>query len=169
MEMYFVQPTTLSKYFRAILGCGDVNIESLLLNYSAVLRELYLVRTASEALGLKLDWINFRNSCTVDGETISLNQTEFIRNILNHSQKWGQRELLMAKIDELRPAIDADIRNHSNGHDFVHLLLLSHGREAKNSGLPNAEAVSSALRGCAEIDQLDRQELFVRLGKFAAA
>jgi hypothetical protein len=69
----------------------------------------------------------------------------------------------MRKIDELRPRLDGDIRNHSNGHDFLSLLTLDYGKRARKNGLQNAEAISAALRGCVDLERIEEESLFSTL------
>jgi hypothetical protein len=168
MEMYFVYPSVLAKYFRAVLGVERLEIDVLLRNYSTVLRELYLIRAANQALSLALRWIPFDKACRKHSGVVVLDRELFTTFILQDSQVSHRHGDLLAKIEELRPRLDSDLRNHANGHDFLALLSIDYGREAKRSGLPNVDAIASALRACLDIDRLAAEPLFQQLRGLAA-
>jgi hypothetical protein len=163
MEMYLVRASLLAKYFQAVLGCEDLDVVDLLRQYSAILAELFLIRAANEAINLALRWISFASAYRNDRALREFDRDKFIRSLLQHSSAMGGRDQLLQEIEDLRHKLDGDIRNHSNGHDFLDLLWLDFGTRAKRCGLQNVEALSSALRGCIEEAQLDQEQMFVNL------
>lgn len=163
MEMYLVRDSLLAKYLHAVLGCDGVDIRELLQQYSDILGELFLIRAANEALSAALRWVSFERCCELRGDTLLFNRADFLSRLLNASSSTHLTAVLIAKIEELRALMDPDIRHHAQGHDFVSLLAFHFSREAKRCGLPNAEAVSSVLRGCLEIADVDHEALFVAL------
>lgn len=150
MEMYFVSDSLLAKFIGAVLGCDGVDVRDLLKQCSDVLGELFLIRAANEALSAGLRWVPFEGCCALRGDALLFDRTDFLRRLLNASSATRLSAALNTKIEELRALLHPDIRHHANGHDFVALLTFHFSRQAKRRGLPNAEAVSSVLRGCLE-------------------
>jgi hypothetical protein len=163
MEMYFLDREILSKYFRVTLQRDAFDADATLAQYRRTLREVFLVRAANDALGLRLSIIDFDKYLTRTGGELKLDRDKYITNVLTSSGAYRHRQALLEKIEELRNQLSEDVRQSANGHDFISMLWVDSRTLARRAGLSNAFAVASTLRGMADLEILQGEALFVRL------
>lgn len=163
MEMYYLDREIVSKYFRVTLQREEFEADVALARYRDILREVFLIRAANDALGLCLSIIDFDRCLAKDGDGFIFERDKYITNLLTSSDAYPHRQALIDKIDELRGRLSEDIRLSANGHDFIMMLWVDSRTQARRAGLSNEAAVASTLRGMVDIETLRREPLFVSL------
>jgi len=160
-EMYFADELNMSKFFQIVLGMeGEPVVAKLLEQYAAILRELFLIRAACEALNLAVGWIDFTSFCKRSQGELIFYKVEFVRHLLQASSLFDKRDGLMSKAEELRPQLQSDIRHSMNGHDFVALLSFDNRGLANKRGLRSNDAIAASMRAGLEFGQLKQESLF---------
>jgi hypothetical protein len=159
MEVYLFHEEDLGRFMNLVLGRGVDDISRVMRGYAAVLQELFLIRAANYALGLGLNWLDFTKCCTTNGE-IHFDRDEFINRILDQQALRHRKEELLEAVGFLRRRAAPEIRHQIHGHDFIALLNFENSRRARRAGLPNEQAVRSALIACLGTDRVLQEGLF---------
>src|SRR5713101_908206 len=167
LEMYFFDAPPIEKFIDLVLHGFPLNPADLLDQISPILEMAFCARLANEQLGWRCDWLDIARHCAVKHSKIEFNMSVWIERYLHKCARADEDlrrfERTMASF---KRQMDADPRHQMHGHDFVSLLgyLIV---KLKNDFGPfrHREILERALVGCVQLDFLQDQPLFVRLGE----
>lgn len=165
IEMYFFNETILDKFFSLALGLSRRQAKEVLDKVSKVLEELFLIRAANQALGMNMQWLDFKDCCKVKVTEIEFYSEKFIDKYLNKNSQMSKKQLFVAKLQELRKNEIAERRCKMRGHDFIELLCwyIKHQLARNRKQFHNPEIVEVNLLICLEAEHLGQESLFQRL------
>lgn len=163
MEMYLFNSRLARKWLQLEAGVDmeSLSADALLDHLANILRELFLVRLANEALELHLDWVDFTGCCRVRGAKIHFCREDFLHRILNKNCAHGRRGMLTATIEEMRGKLSDDYRQNIHGHDFTCLLAFYFRKTAaKKKWLHDSSGIARSLITSLERDFIKDENLF---------
>lgn len=160
MEMYMFEEEHIDKYFSIVLSGFQVSPNTLILCFTRVLSELFLVRLANEVLKSNLSLVRFQRCCTLDGDNIIFDSNEFITRYLHSNNKHALKEELLSTIEHYREKLDADPRYNIHGHDFVDLMSWYLRGKGVAQAISAPEVVERSLYGCIEVQELIKYPMF---------
>ncbi len=163
MEMYLFEEEHIGKFFSIVLSGFHVSPGALIVCFSLVLTELFLIRLANEVLQSNMTLVKFHRCCTLDGNNIIFDIDEFVTRYLHSNSKHELREKLLATIEDYRTKLDADPRFNIHGHDFINLMSWYLRRKGVASPLSDPEVVERSLFGCIESQGLINYPMFKTL------
>ncbi|MCI0463285.1 MAG: DUF4435 domain-containing protein [Gemmataceae bacterium] len=108
MEMYFFDETVITKFLHFVLRRPDQSTSALLMRLQAVLQEIFVIRSANQALGLGLKWLEVKGQCKVTTSQMQFNRTEFISKYLNKNAKLSEVPRFTETVDSFRPRLHTD-------------------------------------------------------------
>ena len=169
VEMYLFNKKTLNKYLKMNLGGFPHSSDHILIQLSNILPNLFLVRLVNEILGLRMTWINLRKCCSLGKNELFFNTEEFIKRYLNSNGNYSQIENFLEEMEKYRKNLTYDPRKQIHRNDFFELLsyyIHKFGRTPLK--LCDPEIISGNLFGCIEKDQIQEENLFKTLNKWAS-
>lgn len=170
LESYWFDDYHLSKYnkfgLREPKGLQDVDIASTL---GSVLRILFVIRAAVQAIGDQWHWLDPSSCLSVTGTDISFDEAGYIVKLLNKNAAFAQRDDLVAKRDELFAKLERDHRHSMHGHDFIGLLSWYVRQYVNDNRLTHGEVVARMLACCCNRKKMQEHPLIAELLTLAGA
>ena len=161
LEMYFFNTHTVGKFVALVLMNPDLTPTQAINALAPVLVRLWVIKAANHLLQYRMTWVSFRNLCSIDGNTIRFNETEFVRRYLMANGRLAHTEPFLAKIEEIDLMLSSDPRYHVDGHHFYVLAQWYFRHHAsEDAAVRNQRAFERALTGCVELRTLDDSKLF---------
>lgn len=162
-EMYFMNEEVLGKFFDVVIGNVPVAPKKVLENLLGILQELHLLRAANLGLGWGLQWIAPGKSCEISGHDLRFRQEEFIDKYLGKGARLGERDAFISECGRLRGKLTGNPLNHVSKDDLFALLSKLLPKYCKEPAMHQEKYIARALAGCAELQYLVRQPLYVSL------
>ena len=163
MEMYFFQADVIGKFVTICCQRGDWPVDKIMQSLTIVLQELFLYRFANEELRWEMDWLDRVVCLEISGWDLEFDGDQFILRFLNKNAKAGNTQEFIAKIDSLRPLLQADPRYQMHGHDFVAVLAWYIRNKGVYGERTRPESVQTALALSINYPDLKRENLFNQL------
>ena len=163
MEMYFFQADVIGKFVTICCQRGDWPVDKIMQSLTIVLQELFLYRFANEELRWEMDWLDRVVCLEISGWDLEFDGDQFILRFLNKNAKAGNTQEFIAKIDSLRPLLQADPRYQMHGHDFLEVLAWYVRNRGVSGERTKPENIQSALALSINYQDLKAEQLFSRL------
>lgn len=165
IEMYFFNKPWLSKFVNIVLHGFTLSPAQLVRDLKNVLQRVFLIRLTNERLEWSMTWVDFRRYISWNGGRIKFDEERFLRNYLTRNARKRDINQFKALMDHFAEQLHQDPRHNIRGHDFTYLFFLTVKRyKWRRVGFKDVWAFERALCGCIELDFLECEELFKRLG-----
>jgi len=165
IEMYFFNKPFLSKFVNLALHGFSISQANLIRDFKKVLQRIFLIRLANESLEWSMKWIDFKEYISWSGGRIKLDEEQFLRNYLIRNGKIRALSEFKAVMRDFKEQLHQDPRHNIRGHDFTYLFFLVVKRyKGHRAGFKDLQTFEGSLCGCIELDFLECEELFKRLG-----
>ena len=165
IEMYFFNKPFLSKFINLVLHGFSISPSNLMRDFKKVLQRIFLIRLANESLEWSMKWIDFKEYISWSGGRIKFNEERFLRNYLIRNGKIMYANEFKDVMRDFEDQLHQDPRHNIRGHDFTYLFFLVVKRyKGHRAGFKDLQTFEGALCGCIELDFLECEELFKRLG-----
>lgn len=162
MEMYFFNTWHIDKFFSLVVGRQVKNVQRILDNISSILQELFLVRLASQLLGLNFACMPMTSCCHIEEEEIIFDFDEYLKRYFNKNKGHSQATVFNKKLDECRQLLLPNKRHQMHGHDFLELLAW-YIRKAYSVQHFDSASIGRVLLACLEASKLSAEGLFVNI------
>ncbi|RSD25714.1 hypothetical protein [Amycolatopsis eburnea] len=158
IEGYVLNPRTLEKFLRLVVGTTEESGDTLLKRIQSALVELYFVRVSIKRLNSGDGLVDNVERClSLKDHVATLDAVELIKRSLRERDL---KELALTSYSELVSTHGKSTLEHIRGHDIARIIIFTL-RLGKKLG--PAEAVEKSLVGCLELVDLDHHQMFIRL------
>ncbi|MBW8039315.1 MAG: hypothetical protein FVQ85_04880 [Planctomycetes bacterium] len=165
IEMYYFNKPLLNKFVKLVLHGLKFSTASLMRDMKNVLQRIFLIRLANERLEWSMTWIDFRSYLLWGEGRIKFDEERFLRNYLTRNGRKRDTKQFKAVLLDFKKQMHQDPRHNIRGHDFTYLFFLAVKKfKGHRAGFHDVWSFERALCGCLELDSLECEALFKRLG-----
>ncbi len=161
-ELYLLRSSVIRKFISLVLGGFFLSEHRLVAQAIPILKDLYVLRLANQALGWNMGWIEFKKYVHFS-EEFSFDRERFQKAYLLKNEKWSERAIFEKKIKELRLILKYDFRFCLRGHDLMNLLYYAVKKCKCSRKFGNVDTFRGAFMGCLELSELSDEKLFQRV------
>jgi len=164
LELYLFNKEVLRKFFELVIGGIQFSIDSIISQFSDILPEIFLIRSANFLLETNLEWLSIKKCCLFNDSEILFDSPKFIKRYLSKNSKLLLEKDFIKIIENNRAKLTDDPRKQIHRDDFFELMSLFLRRVCKfELKLSSIDFISKSLFGCIEINQLLEENLFRKL------
>jgi len=169
LDLYAFTLSTIHKFTTIAIGGLPVCAGTLMDMLIATLSRVYVLRLANELLGWGMRWIPFTRYVVVRRDSITFNESAFIRAYLQKNNRWAERDIFENKVQEVESLLGKDKRRMIRGHDFGELFLLVIRKMRSDRKYGNLETIEGSLMASVERSDLESAPFFRRIQALAMA
>ncbi len=155
VELVVIEQNAIDRFLRIIVH-ADLNAHRVIECLLPTLMMLWSIKTANYLTGRKMSWISFEKMCSLEGDNIIFDKSEFIRRYANHDKT------VAAEIETVSQSLRGKVKDALtaiNWHHFVDLFRWYLLQFLSNNGvLKDRLSFERALLGSVEISQMDLDE-----------
>jgi hypothetical protein len=171
-ELYLFNVRIIEKFLRFVVRKFPQTADDLLRDMSIILQDIFLIRVSNEILHWGMKWIDFCKYVSYKKNVLIFTKDDFIHSYLSKNSRLSEKNEFVAILKEVKKILLVDARHNIRGHDFTYLLYciirmyakrLGNDRRGKAADFANCETCDGALRGCAEVRDIECEPLFQEL------
>jgi hypothetical protein len=167
-EMYFFNKRFLKKFVSLVLHGFPASPSVIMGNWKRVLQRIFLIRLANESLQWGMKWMKpgtFKGYFSWSEGQVEFEEERFVSNYLVGNGRGREIEHFKEVMADFEQRLEADPRHNIRGHDFTYLFFLAVKRHrGHRCGFRDVETFERALGGCLELDFVEGELLFTKLG-----
>lgn len=169
VDLYAYDRNLFVKLLMLGFNCPQGEIVPLLASMAVVLRDLFAMRAANEALKWKMTMVPFTRHCKVNGPDIVLDREAHMASQLTSASRMTQREEFEATCKQILAVHVDDPRKAIHGEDFLELLGWYLRRRFSWSGYSRGKrSAIVTLWPSLEYSMLAKETLFLQLEQIYA-
>ncbi len=162
-EAYLLNEHVFDKVIALVIRNYPFDSPRLIGELLPTLQELHLMRAANLSLRMNMEWLPFGKCCDYKAHTLHFRKDEYIERYLSKNGKLSQRDLFLAKLEELRGRLLPDARHHVSKLDLFCLLAEILPSYCKEQAFHHPEYIARSLSACLEVTYLSEEPMYRQL------